>query len=103
MALFARAALRDSGQHTSTLWITGEKASGRAAAFCNSVAASAVDFDSVHIGAAVHPDIVNVPISLAIGESTRRSDKDALTAITLASDLLCRLALSSRANLRLGT
>lgn len=83
---------------TSTLWQTGTKSSPRAAAFANSVAAAALDFDSIHPGAAIHPDIVCVPVALSVGEMIGASGKDLLAAIAMGSDLICRLALSTRAN-----
>ncbi|MCI3953827.1 MAG: MmgE/PrpD family protein, partial [Burkholderiales bacterium] len=95
---FSDAAAQDDAATASTIWISGKKMSARAAAFVNSVAASALDFDSIHIGGAIHPDIVSVPVALAMSESADVSGKDALAAVALGSDLLCRFALSTRAN-----
>jgi 2-methylcitrate dehydratase PrpD len=95
---FSDAAMRDDAVRTSTIWISGAKNSARTAAFANSVAGSALDFDSVHIGGAVHPDIVSVPVALALSEAAGVAGKIAVAAVALGSDLMCRLALSTRAN-----
>lgn len=81
----------------STLWQTGGAAPPRSSAFVNSVAGSALDFDSIH-PAAVHADIVSVPVALAVGESAGCSGKEVLATVALCSDLTCRLALSTQAN-----
>lgn len=95
---FCGAATRDDAASSSTNWLSAEKTSARTAAFVNSVAASALDFDSVHIGGAVHPDIVSVPVALALTEAAGLPGKAAIAAVALGSDLLCRFALSTRAN-----
>jgi 2-methylcitrate dehydratase PrpD len=92
------AAARDDTAGTSTIWLSAQKTSARAAAFANSAAASALDFDSVHTGGAVHPDIVSVPVALALAERAGVSGKVAVAAVALGSDLMCRFALSTRAN-----
>lgn len=93
----ARGSMAGQEGASSTLWHAGSKASVRSAAFVNSVAASALDFDSVH-PAAAHADIVSVPVALAVGEAAACSGKEVLTAVALCSDLICRLALASGAN-----
>ncbi|MGQ0751212.1 MAG: MmgE/PrpD family protein [Betaproteobacteria bacterium] len=95
---FLDAATRDDAARTGTIWISGEKTSARTAAFINSVAASALDFDSVHIGGAVHPDVVSVPVALAVSEAAGVSGKVVIAAAALGSDLMCRFAMSTRAN-----
>lgn len=95
---FSDAATRNDAARISTIWISGAKSSARTAAFINSVASSTLDFDSVHIGGAVHPDIVSVPVALALSEATGVSGKVAVAAVALGCDLMCRFALSTRAN-----
>jgi len=82
----------DSTAARCTLWLNGDKTSIRTAAFNNSVAAAALDFDSLHAETATHPDIVIVPSVLAVGESLNLSGYETLSAIALGDDLLCRMA-----------
>jgi 2-methylcitrate dehydratase PrpD len=82
----------DATAASCTLWLDGGNASIRTAAFNNSVAAAALDFDSLHVETATHPDIVIVPSVLAVGESFKLSGREALAAIALGDDLLCRMA-----------
>lgn len=89
---------RERAVAESSVWQTGYRTSARLAAFVNSLHASALDYDSLHVGTAVHPDIVVIPAVLAVGESERASGKDVIAAIVLGDDLLCRLGLSTRAN-----
>lgn len=89
---------REGAAEASTIWATGTRTSPRLAAFVNSVHAAALDFDSLHAATAVHPDVVIVPAVLAVGESEKVSGRDAIAAIVVGDDLLCRLASSTRAN-----
>lgn len=89
---------REDSAPASSIWQTGYKTSARMAAFVNSLHASALDYDSLHAAAAVHPDIVIIPTVLAVGESEKVSGKDAIAAIVVGDDLLCRLGLSTRLN-----
>lgn len=91
-------AKRESAAEVSTIWSTGTRTSPRLAAFINSVYAGALDYDSLHPATATHPDIVIVPVVLAVGESEKVTGKNALTAIVIGDDLLCRMASSTRAN-----
>jgi 2-methylcitrate dehydratase PrpD len=95
---FTRASTREDAATTSTLWSSDNKTSAQTAAFINSVAASTLDFDGLHIRAAMHADIVSVPVAMAISEYAGVSGRAALAAVALGDDLLCRLALSTRAN-----
>ena len=95
---FTRASTREDTATTSTVWTSDNKTSARTAAFINSVAASALDFDSLHIRAAMHADIISVPVAMAISECAGVSGKTALAAVALGDDLLCRLALATQAN-----
>ena len=94
----ARAAMQDATGGPSTLWQGGAKAPVRAAVFINSVAAAALDYDSIYPHASLHPDIVAVPVALAVGEARSVSGKAVLCAIAVGGDLMCRLARATRAN-----
>jgi 2-methylcitrate dehydratase PrpD len=93
-----RASLTDEEHGSSTIWHTGKGTSARSAAFVNSIAAAALDFDSIYPFAAVHPDIVVVPVALALSESRSLSGQDLLCAIAVGGDLICRLAKGTTKN-----
>jgi 2-methylcitrate dehydratase PrpD len=93
-----RAALGDTGGGPSTVWHTRTRTSVRSAVFVNSVAAAALDYDGIYPAAAIHADIVAVPVALALGESLSASGRDVLCAIAVGGDLMCRLARATRAN-----
>ena len=65
-------------------------------AFLNSLSAAALDYDSLHVPAVIHPDIVTLPALLATAQSVRADGKALLAALVLADDLACRLSLSTR-------
>jgi 2-methylcitrate dehydratase PrpD len=98
MAEIQRAVLRDAAPGPGTVWTAGMSVPVRPAVFINSVAAAALDYDSVYPDAAVHTDIVVVPVALAMGESLSLPGRDVLCAIAVGSDLMCRLARATRAN-----
>lgn len=88
----------DQEQGASSIWHTGQGTSARSAAFVNSIAAAALDFDSIYPFAAVHPDIVVVPVAVALSESRSLSGEDLLCAIAVGGDLMCRLANGTTKN-----
>ncbi len=92
------AARADDDAGPCTLWLSGSKTSTRSAVFANGLAAAALDYDSIYPFAAVHPDIVAVPVALAVGESQMVSGKELLCAIAVCGDLMCRLARATRKN-----
>lgn len=84
----------------SALWLTGEPALPGRAAFANSVAAAALDYDSLHHHAVAHSDIVIVPAAVAVAQQRNCDGRELLAAIALGNDVLCRLALGTRGEYR---
>lgn len=88
-------ALDAGGAPQSTLWSIGARISAPEAAFVNGAFAAALDYDSLHHAAVVHPEIVTLPAAWALAERHHRSGRDLLTATIAGGDLTCRLALST--------
>lgn len=86
------------GKPESTLWVDGIRVPVTQAAFVNGMCASALDFDSVHDEATVHPDIILVPALLATAERVGASGKVVLTAYVAGSEMLVRLGLAVKQN-----
>jgi 2-methylcitrate dehydratase PrpD len=63
------------------------------AALLNGTAAHGEDYDDTFEGGPVHSGAVVVPAMLAICEREKRSGQEALTAIAVAAELLCRASL----------
>jgi 2-methylcitrate dehydratase PrpD len=84
----------EGGRHDTTAWAFGGRLPATAAAFLNSMSASALDYDSIGHAAAVHANIVTVPAALAIGERERVSGKDFLAALVIGTDIMYRLGAS---------
>ncbi|MBI4185841.1 MmgE/PrpD family protein [Candidatus Berkelbacteria bacterium] len=64
------------------------------AALLNGLAAASLDYDGLHPIGLVHPGIVTIPAALAVSERVHASGRQFLTAVALADDLMCRMALS---------
>ncbi|MDS1139006.1 MmgE/PrpD family protein [Pusillimonas sp. SM2304] len=99
----ARYALSDVAQaghesHGSACRIWGMHASAPAldAAFVNSAAAAALDFDPLHLDAVMHSQIMTLPALMAVAQQFRCRGKDFLAALVLADDINCRLSLSAQ-------
>ena len=90
-----REALHVGGRAQGTIWGHGDKLPSREACFVNGVLAAALDFDSLHEDAVAHPDIVVLPVALALAEETHSTGRDFLTALACGNELMCRLALST--------
>lgn len=86
---------QQGGTPESSVWVHGDKIPSVSAAFVNSLFASALDFDSFHEAGTLHSDIVVLPAALAMAERQGSSGKEFLTAFVLATDLTCRLGLST--------
>lgn len=84
------------GGPACTLWGTDDTAPMQEAAFLNSAAAAALDFDSLHLGALMHSQVVTLPALWALAEHFHLSGKQLLTALVLADDINCRLGLSAQ-------
>ncbi|MDB5809051.1 MAG: hypothetical protein JWN94_1173 [Betaproteobacteria bacterium] len=86
------ATLADAGGRAdSTAWGFGGRLPATAAALLNGTTAAALDFDSLSRYAPVHVPIVVLPAALAIAERKHASGSDFLAALTIGSDVLCRL------------
>lgn len=83
----------EAGTGRSTVWSDGRKTSPAAAALINGACAAALDYDSLHFAAVVHPEIVVLPAALALAEREGRSGRDLILAVAAGGDLMCRLGL----------
>ena len=91
----ARQAASDAyGRGDAQVWLTGARLSPAGAAMANSAAASALDIDDGHRGAAGHAGAGVIPAALAVGQVTAASDADILDAIALGYDVALRVASS---------
>lgn len=85
----------EAGAGRSTVWSDGRRTSAAAAALINGTCAAALDYDSLHFAAVVHPEIVTLPAALALAEREGRSGRDLILAVAAGGDLMCRIALSA--------
>lgn len=86
----------EGGRADATAWVYGGKLPVTSAAFINGMSSSALDFDSIGRGAAVHINIAVLPAALAIAERVRASGRELLAAVAIGSDLVYRLGIASR-------
>lgn len=91
-----RRGIRTPGGEESALWGADGRASALDAAFLNSVAAAALDYDALHLDALVHSDVVLLPALLALAEREHIDGRRFLAALTAATDLMCRLGQATR-------
>lgn len=82
------------GAGTAQVWLTDMSLSIAGAAMANSAAASALDIDDGHRGAAGHAGAGVIPAALAVGQSTGASDAEIFDAIALGYDVALRVAAS---------
>ena len=82
------------GQGPACVWLTGTTSSIAGAAMVNAAAASALDIDDGHRGAAGHPGAGIIPAVLALGQSIGARDACMLEAIALGYDVALRVATS---------
>ena len=95
LAVAARAASEALyGPGDACVWLTGTSSSIAGAAMANAAAASALDIDDGHRGAAGHPGAGIIPAVLAVGQSIGASDASMLDAIALGYDVALRVATS---------
>lgn len=95
LARAARAAcLGAYGDGDASLWLTSDRAGIAGAAMANAAAASALDIDDGHRGAAGHPGAGIIPAVLALGQSIGASDERIFDAIALGYDIALRIAAS---------
>jgi 2-methylcitrate dehydratase PrpD len=92
---FVNLAIQGGGKQESTIIGFDTKVPSYMAAFANGSMAHALDFEDAREGAPVHPNAANIPAGLAVAESMgKTSGKELITALTLGSDVACRLGLA---------
>src|SRR4051794_15474500 len=94
----AELVLEEAGGTECTVWPTGSRTSASAAAFLNSMYASALDFDSVYEPGSIHADTVVLPVAWAVAERRRVRGRDFLAAVALGNDVACRLGRAAKKN-----
>jgi 2-methylcitrate dehydratase PrpD len=93
LATAARSAAKDIfGAGPAGVWLTDDKLSIAGAAMANAAAASALDIDDGHRGAAGHPGAGIIPAAFAVGQALGSSDTAILDAIALGYDVALRVA-----------
>lgn len=93
LASAARAAAKDIyGQGPAGVWLSPDKLSIAGAAMANAAAASALDIDDGHRGAAGHPGAGIIPAAFAVGQALGSSDAAIRDAIALGYDVALRVA-----------
>lgn len=80
----------------ATVWFRGDRLTRIGAVFANASAASALDIDDGHRGAAGHAGAAVVPAALAVAEVVGASGPELLDAIALGYDIALRVAASRR-------
>lgn len=95
LATAARAAAGQLyGSGPAGIWLTGTKLSVAGAAMANAAAASALDIDDGHRGAAGHAGAGIIPAAFAVGQALDASDERIFDAIALGYDVALRVATS---------
>jgi len=89
-------ARRQGGDQQATIWGFPGKLPAPQAAFVNGMLAAALDFDSLHDKATVHPDVVVIPASFALGELLRANGRELITAVVVGSEITVRLGLAAK-------
>ncbi len=88
------AAMAVYGPGTSGVWLDGGRLAISGAAMCNAAAASALDIDDGHRGAAGHPGAGIIPAVLAVAEAMNAADDDVFDALALGYDVGLRVGAS---------
>jgi 2-methylcitrate dehydratase PrpD len=92
---FVDLAIAGGGRKESTIIGFGVKVPSYMAAFASGSMSHALDYEDVHDGGGVHPNGPLVPAALAVAEYMQNiSGKEFLTALTLGTDIVCRLSLA---------
>lgn len=87
-----QAAVEMGGSGKAGVWMTGLRLDIASAAMANAAAASALDIDDGHRGAAGHAGAGVIPAALAVAEALGSDDEAILDAIALGYDNALRLA-----------
>ncbi len=91
---FVDLAIAGGGKQESTIIGTDRRVPSYMAAFANGSMSHALDFENTFI---IHPYAAAIVAALALGESIGNvSGRKLIAAITVGSDVVCRLALASR-------
>lgn len=92
---FVELAVETGGKPESTILGFGAKVPAMMAAFANAAMAHSLDFEDSHDRALVHSNAAAVPAALAVAEAVGSvSGKELIAALTLGSDLVCRMGLA---------
>ncbi|HEY42177.1 MAG TPA: MmgE/PrpD family protein [Dehalococcoidia bacterium] len=92
---FIDLAIAGEGKKESTIIGFDARVTASMAAFANGSMSHALDFEDAHDKALVHPNAAAIPAALAVAESIGNvSGKELITALTLGSDVTCRLGLA---------
>lgn len=95
LAQSAQAAAREAfGEGPATIWLTQHRSSVAGAAMANAAAASSLDIDDGHRGAAGHAGAGIIPAALAVAQATGAGDAQILDAIALGYDVALRAGTS---------
>lgn len=85
------------GAPQSTILGSGEKVPAPNAAQSNASMAHSLDYDDVHEAAVMHPGVVTIPTSFAVGEYMGGlSGRNFIRAVALGGDMISRLGLATR-------
>ena len=82
------------GSGPAGIWLTGAKLGVAGAAMANAAAASALDIDDGHRGAAGHAGAGIIPAAFAVGQALDASDERIFDAIALGYDVALRVGTS---------
>ncbi|HEV8519856.1 MAG TPA: MmgE/PrpD family protein [Burkholderiales bacterium] len=86
----------EGGRADGTAWVYGGRLPATSAAFINGMSASALDFDSIGQGAAVHINIAVLPAALAIAQKEHACGRDFLAALVIGADIVYRLGVAAK-------
>jgi len=88
----------EGGKREATVWAFGGKLPARSAAFVNSAAAAALDYDGMRATerGSVHADSVVLPAALAVAQRSHATGGDFLAALVLGNDVVTRLGAASQ-------
>jgi len=91
------ALIDEGGKPQGTVWATNAKIPARSAAFLNSAAAAALDFDGMQASerGSVHSDSVVLPAALAVAEQHGATGRELVAALVLGNDIVTRLGAAS--------
>ncbi|RWC52062.1 MmgE/PrpD family protein [Mesorhizobium sp.] len=89
-----KSALEAYGEGLISIWVTEDRSSVVGAAMANSAAASALDIDDGHRGAAGHAGAGVIPAALAVAQAVDASVSETMVAIALGYEIALRIASS---------